>query len=350
MTRTSFVEFALLGLGILIIPAICLAYLFLRLPARREQLTSLFKSDGILPKYLAAREHLPPRDPSGTDEDYHERLTNVFDRIFAVDFRQEYGLALYAIPMLLAWLSTAVVVSYLVNEAFGKSAFPSELTAVRCGVFGAFVWSLWYLINRYLVTNLAPSILWWIPFRYIVAIAYGAFARMIFNDSFANLGAFALALIPITEAFDFIRKRLSPLGLSATDEQASGFKYIQGVDGATIETLADLGVLNTQQLANSDPLRLLMRSNFTPNVLIDWMDQCFMYNYIGAKIELLRCRGLRGGIEVAALQEVKDPKKEELVSAIAVQLGTAPAEVDNLITNFFLDKQLQLLWGLWGST
>jgi len=190
-------------------PIICLAYIFLRLPARRDQLRNLFKTDGILSRYLAARERLPDRNKDETDEAYHSRLDAAFERIFAVELRQEYGLPLYTPSLVVGWISTSFVACYLTADVIGTSFLPQATMAISFALFGAFVWNIWNLISRYLVTNLSPSFLWWIPFRYIVAIAYGLFARMVFNEAFANIGAFFLSLVPISEAFTFLRSRLA---------------------------------------------------------------------------------------------------------------------------------------------
>jgi hypothetical protein len=343
-------ELTMISLGSLFMPLICLAYLAFRLPGRKMQLANLFKSDGILKKYLQARVRLPAQEKGESDDDYRKKLVGVFDGIFSVELGQEYGLRLYALPMLLSWVLTSFAACYLTSEALGRPFVLGQPTAVYYGIFGAFVWSFWNLLGRYSVTNLSPSMLWWIPFRYLVAIAYGLLALLVFNQTFANLGAFVLAQISITDAFGFFRSRLSAFGVGDGKEPESGFQHVQGLDNDTVEILADLGIVNSQQLANSDPLKLLMKSNFTPNVLIDWMDQCFLFNYVGEKIALLRPVGIRGAIELASVQDYDAAKRTAVINALAQRLATTDAETITLITNCYLDNQLQLLWGLWGST
>ncbi len=94
-----------------------------------------------------------------------------------------------------------------------------------------------------------------------------------------------------------------------------------------------------------------MRSNFTPNVLIDWMDQCFLFNYVGDQLASLRIVGIRGAIELASIYDYPPGAyKTDLLTALSVRLGTNAVETQTLITNCYMDAQLQLLWGLWGST
>ncbi len=341
--------YVLTAVAVLILPAVCLAYLLYRLPARRDQLTTLFKSDGILPKYLTARGHLPPRHQGEPAAEYHQRLSLEFDRVFSLELKQEYGRTLYGVPIFAASVTTAVVTFYLVGEASGTHLIQQVPAPVRYALLGGFVGSLYNIITRYSLTDLSPVSLWWVPFRYFMAIAYGSFASMIFNDTFASLGAFMLGMIPITEALNFVRSRLVTFGLAPTNDQSSGFRLIQGLDAATIDTLVDLGISNTQLLAYSDPLKLLLRSNFSPSQLIDWMDQCFLFNYVGSKNEALRSVGLRGGIEVASLKDLDDIKRGGMIESLASRLNITPVEAENLVEDFWDDSQLDLIWEIWGS-
>jgi hypothetical protein len=163
------------------------------------------------------------------------------------------------------------------------------------------------------------------------------------------LGAFMLGMIPITEALNFLRSRLTTFGLAPANDQSSGFRLIQGLDAATIDTLIDLGISNTQLLAYCEPLKLLLRSNFSPNQLIDWMDQCFLFNYVGSKNEALRPAGLRGGIEVASLKDLDDEKRAGMIATLAAHLSITPVEAENLVEGFWDDSQLELIWEIWGS-
>jgi hypothetical protein len=94
---------------------------------------------------------------------------------------------------------------------------------------------------------------------------------------------------------------------------------------------------------------LLLRSNFSPNQLADWMDQCFLFNYVGSKIETLRMAGIRGGIEVADLEDLEAEKRTAMLTALAGRLGINTAEADNLIGEFAIDAQLELIEQIWGS-
>jgi hypothetical protein len=332
--------------GFSALPAVCLAYLRYRLPARREQLTSLFKSEYILPAYLATRGHGLLQGAAEIEEAYRARLVKEFDKVFSSELGQEYGLTLYAIPLIAACLTTMIVIFFLVGEAIGKPVMTGVPLPVSFALLGGFAGSLYDVISRYSRTDLNPTSLWWIPFRYLMAIAYGLFASMIFSATFAGLGSFMLGTISVTAALDFARSRI---GLSSQESQSSGFQLIQGLDAATIATLADLGVTHAQHLAFGDPLRLLLRSNFSSNQLADWMDQSFLFNYVGQKIDTLRSAGIRGAIEIMDIGDLEDEKKGAMIAAVAERLEITTSEVNNLIEEFSADAQLALIWKIWGT-
>ena len=87
-------------------------------------------------------------------------------------------------------------------------------------------------------------------------------------------------------------------------------------------------------------------SNFPPKVLVDWMDQAFLVNYVGDGIKELRVRGIRGSIEMASLHGVEDT--DPRMASVATALKVTPADVRNLINNLYTDNHMRLIWELWG--
>jgi hypothetical protein len=161
--------YSIMAIGFLTIPGICLAYIKYRLPARQDQLTSFFKSDGILPAYLAIRGHRPSKQSGQSEEDYHQSLVDEFDKVFSLELAQEYGPTLYLVPIVAASLTTVVVIIYLLNEATGYRLITFVPSSVSFGLLGAFAGSVYSVISRYSHADLSPTSLWWIPFRYLIA-------------------------------------------------------------------------------------------------------------------------------------------------------------------------------------
>ena len=93
-----------------------------------------------------------------------------------------------------------------------------------------------------------------------------------------------------------------------------------------IDRLNEAGISNVQQLAFTDPLRLLVRTNLDWKVILDLVDQAFLALYVGAKIVELRSLGIRGAVELSGARENSDLKP-----LIAKVLGRSADDVNYLI-------------------
>jgi len=331
--------------GALIVPIIASAYLVLRIRGRRIQLKNLFSLEGILDRYLAARGRNPGRSPKETREQHRRRLQDDFALVFSREFEREYSLTSYWVSILMASLMTAGAITFLVAHAFGAPLFPKPPLPVLYALLGAVFWSVWVMVRGYARSDLTPSTFYGMAFRYVLALAYGLLAKEVFSEGLGALGAFVATTLPFSEAVKILRSKLATQLKSWTPvEGYPKLSEIQGLDSSTIERFDEVGIHTTQELAHSDPLDLLLRANFSPKILIDWMDQAFLYNYVGDKLTELRPCGIRGAIELASLQD--EPK--EARQSIAKVLGVADRDVSNLIQNLYLDNQLRLIWEMWG--
>jgi hypothetical protein len=347
MAQLSSFAWALMVAGGLLLPIISITYLCLRLPGRRKQLYNLFTMEGILPHYLAMRGRLPKKKQDESSDGYAGRLTTEFDKVFSEELGQEYSTSRYVIPMLMAWGATAAAILFLVAEGFRVPFRANTPLPLVYAVLGAVFWTVWSAVRGYARTDLTPSTFYWTVFRYVLAVAYGLLAAEIFTEAFANLGAFVAATLPFSEGLRLIRSRLGGLVKWWTPvEGHPKLSEIQGMDPSTIENLEELGVHTTQELAFSDPLMLLLKSNFPPKAVIDWMDQSFLYNYVGEKIAQLRLRGIRGAIELAGLYN--EPNVTGLVRSVSAVLGITEDDLRNLIRSLYFDNHLRLIWEIWG--
>jgi len=332
--------------GGLLLPIVSAAYVCLRLPGWQRQLYNLFTVEGILSRYLAMRGRLPKMERGESRQAFVQRLKEEFDQVFWGELAQEYSTSRYVIAGVLASVVTTMAITFLVAEGFGVPFRENTPLPLVYAVLGAVFWALWSVTRGYTRTDLTPSTFYWVVFRYVLAVAYGLLGGEIFTESWAKFVAFVAATLPVGEAIRLMRVRLGGVvkGWSPVEGHPK-LREIQGLDPSTIEKLEELGVHTTQELAFSDPLVLLLRSNFSPKILIDWMDQAFIYNYIGEKISELRPRGIRGAIEMASLYEQDE---DGVLGSIAGVLGLKDEDVKNLIRSLYLDNHLRLIWEIWG--
>src|SRR5437667_4802843 len=114
------IAWILIVAGGLILPIVSIAYLRLRIAARRTQLRNLFTLPGIVERYLTARGRNPGQLPGESPEDRSRRLQAQFDRVFSSEFEQEYSVRSFWVSILVASAATAGVIWFLVAEAFGS--------------------------------------------------------------------------------------------------------------------------------------------------------------------------------------------------------------------------------------
>ena len=321
-------------------------YLALRVRVRERQLTELFTKPNIMGVYLSTKGVEVDKRKEESDQDHQERLTFIFRDVFDQQFKDEYGLSNYLIPGVLAALLSLLVVTVLVREGFGLPiegiTLPDPLVFALIGAFG---WSVWALIRAYVATDLTPDDLYWVASRYVFAVPIGLLATSIFQDNLATLGAFVISGLPAEEIKDKLQDLVAKKapGFSRHEGQPPLHK-LQGLDQATMTRLQERGIQTTQQLAYMDPLGFLFRTNFDATTLADLMDQAFLYNYIGDKLEELRPRGIRGGTEMSMLRDKAVDLK--FMDGIASLLGITRIELQHFLDRIWQDTQLRLIFQL----
>lgn len=336
----------LLASGALTLPVVSLAYLVLRLQARKAALVNFFTQDVIIERYLVMRGRRPPRAEGESDDAYRARLRLAFNTVFTGELRQQYSLRNFVLPMALAWFVAALTIFILVRSIFGPAFSVSLPSAMLYALFGAFVWSVWMIIRAYTRNDLTPSTFYWVFFRHLLALAYGGLAGQIFTPAYADLGAFFVGTLPFSQLIRFFGTRFGTLAGLTPTEGAPKLSDLQGMDSTVIQRLDEMDIHSAQDLAFSDPMELLLLSNFPVKVLVDWMDQAFLLNYVGEGIADLRVRGIRGAIEMASLHNA--PEGDPRVESVATALKVTPSDVRNLASNLYLDNHLLLIWHLWG--
>src|SRR5438445_3955231 len=260
----------LILIGSLTLPTIGVAYLFLRIRLRREDFLALFTDPAVGGPYLATRGQLIKRDANEAIEAYRSRVKAECTKFCLRQFKGEFGRLHWLLPLILAALLTWITITFLIQEAFGTPLKEETPLPIFFALLGGLLWSFYVVFRDYTQTDLSPTTFYWIAFRYVLAIALGSLASEVFATGFANVGAFVLAILPFEDTIRFIRSKIPDLEAEKVELKLTS---LQGLTPDNAERLKELGVQTIQQLAYADPLRLLLGSNLSARVLIDWMDQ-----------------------------------------------------------------------------
>ena len=219
------------------------------------------------------------------------------------------------------------------------------------GFGGAYLASLYGLIDRFRSLTLSTFLLHLAWFRLLFGAAFGAIIANFAAEGLAGPAAFAMGFLPIRELLDvvarFARRAFGTEG-AARPQQETNWNLVQGATPDIIERLEEADVTSVSALASQNPIALMHRTNIHWRVLIDLMDQAILITYVHDKIGSLRVIGIRGAIEAGIVYgRINNPDGAGTVTAVAQILACGEECARNLIRNLAEDAQVRLLYQLW---
>ena len=321
---------------------------------KRRDLASLLSEPKIMQKYQK-------RFPSKKSLDTPDRIAK---DIFATYFN--LGEYMVALVFILVTVSAAVIyVSARIGipppflgdtlSAQIKSATWGE--AVFWALTGSYLWNCYDLIHEVATFNLRPDVLTKMWLKFWVAAAVAAVLSGGATAGLQSTMGFAVGLVSIPALFGAISDKASKiLSIKTTEgDTTTQIKVLQGASSAVIDTLADIDIQNTVELAYCDPMHVLMSTNMALAVILDLIDQALLFNYMGMDVTKIRGGGYRGSIEVATvgqnLRGKGDARKaaEQSIVDLMAMLEWKEPKVRDLVETLYQDLQVSLIWEFWGS-
>lgn len=229
--------------------------------------------------------------------------------------------------------------------------------AVLWALIGSYLWNCYDLIHQVATFNLRPDVLTRMWLKFWVAAAVAAILSAGVTAGLQSTLGFAVGLVSIPALFGAVSDKASKiLNIRTTEgETATQIKVLQGASSSVIDTLGDIDIANTVELAYCDPMHVLMSTNLAWAMIVDLIDQALLFNYIGADAAKIRGGGYRGSIEVATigLNLEGTPKKhaaaKESLANLAAMLGWTEQKTLDLVETLYQDNQVNLIWLFWGG-
>lgn len=325
-----------------------------RLAVKRRSLITLLSDPDILDRYTG-------RFPSRKGLSDAESIAK--DYFVTYYSRQEYlsALALNFITGSIALLfvtervgfASAILSPHIVG--FIQSATWGD--AVLWSLVGSYLWNCYELIRKTTNFDLTPDALTKMWLKLWIAAAVASIISVGITPALQPTVGFAIGLISIPVLFEIISDRASKvLNVKTTEGDAStAIKILQGATSDVIDTLNDLDIESTVQLAYCDPMNVMMSTNLPWVVIIDMIDQALLFNYIGADVAKIRGGGYRGSIEVATIGAHLNGTPEQRIvglrslSNFATLLGWTESKAIDLVQTLYTDSQVALIWDLFGG-
>lgn len=282
-----------------------------------------------------------------------------------------YGRGRY-MPTVCMLLAVAVVTNYLsissalalyVDSSFHTDVFhgfawiPVQPLGIAA-LSGAYMWVVNDFTSRARRLDFAPSDLHWGALRLAIALPLGCFiSEIIPGDTWRSFMAFAIGAFPLSGLLSIFR-RLVLLRFGMKDNMSTDNDIIklQGINAEIAERLANEDITTIAQMAYCDPIRTTMRSNLSFSFITDCMSQALAWGYLEAKMNIIRCYGLRGAIEISHLYEQlngddADEKRsaEEVLDCIATALAQDKATLMRVFFEIACDPFTEYLSSIWES-
>jgi hypothetical protein len=296
-------------------------------------------------------------------------LARFYRRVFGIStealFKKSYSLYSYSLAVVLnAVFAFGLVLLALeragltcVGSVELQTAVSTIPPAVVAALAGAYLWGLYDALRRYRSVSLTPESLHFMWLRVAIAGAISPFVALTFQGGLATLIGFGLGAFPLGALLNFVQaqaaEKLKIKGQLYPSEEPT-LQNIQGLTSSALDSLAEIGIESTEHLAYADPLKLFLRTNLPWKVILDMIDGALLFNYVGPRMEGLRPLGIRGAIELSAINDLftesnAQDRGQELVKLIARTISQAEESVRNLIQTVEDDYQVRFVAELWGS-
>jgi hypothetical protein len=228
-------------------------------------------------------------------------------------FRRYYDWKTYLLPVVLNMVIVTVgAIAILIDINVLRDRTASVLntldqmrTPVLAGLLGAYIWGIYEMFRRFSTIDLTPVRLYTIWVRFLVAGGLGGILSMTLVTPFDLIVAFGLGVLRVETLAETMTQIVSgKLSLRQKQEPVlSDLRFLQGMTETVVTRLAEEDIESAQHLVLANPFELLMRTSLPWQVILDFIDQAFLYLYVGEKITELRQIGVRCGMELAGIKD-----------------------------------------------
>lgn len=234
-------------------------------------------------------------------------------------------------------LNIAAAVSPASKTSHWLAAFTPERSPVHFAFLGAYFFSIQMLFRRYVRRDLRASGYVSVSLRIILAVigawvAVAAVNVLMENPSEESLlvigfviGAFPPVVWQVIQA---TLKKFGPAFVLPTLQPEMPLSELDGLTVWHESRLEEEDIENVPNMATADMVELMLNTRFTPDRIVDWVDQSMLYTHLGPERQTsgeptnrqkLRAHGIRTASALVAVYE--GLRSEEDRSAFGKILG-----------------------------
>ena len=226
----------------------------------------------------------------------------------------------------------------------GDNSFLMKQSSVAIGYafLGGFIWSATNIVRRLIEYDLSPNVYYTAGLRIILAATVSVVLSFILPELTENALpaiSFLAGMFPERVVNWFIERYKDFIdGNRILDKQMS-IENIEGISVAHKERLAEIGIDNAQNLAETSFLQLLIKTPFETRQLLDWIGQAKLLIYAKTYTDALRDIGIRSVFDF-----FKGEKSRTGLAEIAEARGIDPAMMSLIYDHITHDEGIKALY------
>ena len=307
--------------------------------------------------YIKARRPIEAADMREEQISYADLIRPIHEQ-----FRRLHGPERYAFPFILVALFSGVDLVACHSWVMGQISsvpvlFPGLPPYVAAALAGAYVWSLYEIINRRNTRDLTSDELYPIAFRLATAVPIGiALAQLLANDRTYTAVAFAATAFPFRDVNRLIRQKVikgdlrDPVSSDARRFRGYLAETLQGFSPDTVVRLEELNIATVLDMAYADPVYLMLKTGTPIRQVITWLDGSLLATYAGPRTASFAKLGLPCSIDISDIwRRFKRgaPESANYLKALAASLDMKQPVLEDLLRRVEMDPQVRFIFSVW---
>jgi hypothetical protein len=319
---------------LLLLPAI--SFIFHGWAVRRRDILGAF-SENAAEYYLRAfhGDYLKQRDATEKlNASQHSTYTRWLKRYYS----DLYGRKLFVVPIALcAALGSGLLLLCVMYAIRWLEHLPTDHEKqIVLAILGGYVAVVYDQIYASTCDNLSPTNLYEACLRFVLAVPLAFSLSLVFAPTMSLPMAFLLGALPNKSVLNLARSAINKMVQAKDTDPAviNPLTRLRSVDIAVAERFAAERITTIFQLANSDPVRLAIRTGFNFSYILDCCGQALLWNYVGDRIVLFEKLGLFGVYECRDFWKkllAKQPHAASLLKELSALLEISPEATANLL-------------------
>lgn len=228
----------------------------------------------------------------------------------------------------------------------GEKAFLREresMLVITISLMGAYIWSAQNIIRRLITADLSPGTYYNAGIRMIMAALIALMVSFIIPTNYLKnymlVASFLIGMFP-ERGLRYLLERVKFMS-EKTENQSHPLplEMIEGISMFHRVRLAEVGIDNAQNLAETNVILLLIQTPFNARKLIDWAVQSKLAVFMKGDLFELQKRGVRTVFDLMVLG-----KEEGFLERLSKETGVSLLKLENVYNLVREDNGLQKLY------